>query len=205
MRRIETLIVLLALGFYAWFLHRFGWADVLHYVRVAGWGLLLTVALEADRAPGQHARMAGDDRALPPPARFGPIVRGADRRRSCRLRNSVGAARRPVRDGDDGAAQAAHGRRIGDGGSRGAGRDAGPGGVHHRRDADGAALRGPVPSSAVAGAGRPRTRDRTGRGLSSTSRPNAHSRICGARRRIWTSLVSPTTRCATRPPKPMRC
>jgi len=46
MRRIETLIVLLALGFYAWFLHRFGWADVLHYVRVAGWGLLLTVALE---------------------------------------------------------------------------------------------------------------------------------------------------------------
>src|SRR5260370_42300447 len=47
MRRIETLIVLLALGFYAWFLHRFGWADVLHYVRVAGWGLVLTVALEA--------------------------------------------------------------------------------------------------------------------------------------------------------------
>ena len=47
MRRIETLIVLLALGFYAWFLHRFGWADVLHYVRVAGWGLMLTVALEA--------------------------------------------------------------------------------------------------------------------------------------------------------------
>jgi uncharacterized membrane protein YbhN (UPF0104 family) len=47
MRRIETSIVLLALGFYVWFLHRFGWADVLHYVRVAGWGLLLTVALEA--------------------------------------------------------------------------------------------------------------------------------------------------------------
>ena len=47
MRRVETLIVLLALGFYAWFLHRFGWVDVLHYVRVAGWGLMLTVALEA--------------------------------------------------------------------------------------------------------------------------------------------------------------
>ena len=47
MRRIETLIVLLALGFYAWFLHRFGWTDVLHYVRAAGWGLVLTVALEA--------------------------------------------------------------------------------------------------------------------------------------------------------------
>src|SRR5208283_2016672 len=47
MRRIESLIVLLALGFYAWFLRRFGWADVLHYVRVAGWGLVLTVSLEA--------------------------------------------------------------------------------------------------------------------------------------------------------------
>jgi len=47
MRRIETLIVLLALGFYAWFLRRFGWADVLHYVWMAGWGLLLTVSLEA--------------------------------------------------------------------------------------------------------------------------------------------------------------
>lgn len=47
MRRIETLIVLLALGFYAWFLRHFGWTDVLHYVRVAGWGLMLTVSLEA--------------------------------------------------------------------------------------------------------------------------------------------------------------
>src|ERR1700676_5548644 len=47
MRRIETLIVLLALGFYAWFLRRFGWADVLHYVWMAGWGLVLTVSLEA--------------------------------------------------------------------------------------------------------------------------------------------------------------
>jgi uncharacterized membrane protein YbhN (UPF0104 family) len=46
MRRIETLIVLLALGFYAWFLRRFGWADVLHYVWMAGWGLVLTVSLE---------------------------------------------------------------------------------------------------------------------------------------------------------------
>ena len=47
MRRIETLIILLALAFYAWFLRRFGWNDVLHYVCVAGWGLMLTVALEA--------------------------------------------------------------------------------------------------------------------------------------------------------------
>ena len=46
MRRIETLIVLLALGFYAWFLRHFGWTDVLHYARLAGWGLLLTIALE---------------------------------------------------------------------------------------------------------------------------------------------------------------
>lgn len=47
MRRVETLIVLLALGFYAWFLRRFGWTDVWHYVRLAGWGLVLTVTLEA--------------------------------------------------------------------------------------------------------------------------------------------------------------
>jgi uncharacterized membrane protein YbhN (UPF0104 family) len=46
MRRVETLIVLLALGFYAWFLRRFGWADVFHYIRLAGWGLVLTVSLE---------------------------------------------------------------------------------------------------------------------------------------------------------------
>jgi uncharacterized membrane protein YbhN (UPF0104 family) len=46
MRRVETLIVLLALGFYAWFLRHFGWSDVLHYVRVAGWGLVLTVSME---------------------------------------------------------------------------------------------------------------------------------------------------------------
>lgn len=46
MRRLETVIVLLALGFYVWFLHRFGWTDILHYIRLAGWGLALTVTLE---------------------------------------------------------------------------------------------------------------------------------------------------------------
>lgn len=47
MRRIETLIILLALGFYVWFLHRFGARDVWHYVQLAGWGLGLTIALES--------------------------------------------------------------------------------------------------------------------------------------------------------------
>lgn len=47
MRRLETLIILLALGFYVWFLHRFGLGRVLSYVRLAGWGLALTIALEA--------------------------------------------------------------------------------------------------------------------------------------------------------------
>ena len=46
MRRVETLIILLALGFYIWFLRHFGWNDVLGYVRLAGWGLILTIALE---------------------------------------------------------------------------------------------------------------------------------------------------------------
>ena len=47
MKRLETLIIVVALGFYAWFLRRFGWTDLLHYLRLAGWGLALTVSLEA--------------------------------------------------------------------------------------------------------------------------------------------------------------
>ena len=46
MRRIETLILLLALGFYVWFLRRFGFGEVFSYVRLVGWGLALTIALE---------------------------------------------------------------------------------------------------------------------------------------------------------------
>jgi glycosyltransferase 2 family protein len=47
MRRLETLIILLALGFYVWFLSRFGVIAVLSYVHLAGWGLLFTISLEA--------------------------------------------------------------------------------------------------------------------------------------------------------------
>jgi hypothetical protein len=47
MKRLETLIILLALGFYVWFLKRFGFAQVLDYVRLVGWGLGFTIALEA--------------------------------------------------------------------------------------------------------------------------------------------------------------
>ena len=47
MRRLETVIVILALAFYAWFLSRFGTREVLGYVRLAGWGLALTISLEA--------------------------------------------------------------------------------------------------------------------------------------------------------------
>lgn len=47
MRRVETLIILLALGFYIWFLRRFGFYDVIHYLRLAGWGLALTISLES--------------------------------------------------------------------------------------------------------------------------------------------------------------
>lgn len=46
MRRVETLIIVLALAFYVWFLRRFGVAHVFDYVRVAGWGLVATIALE---------------------------------------------------------------------------------------------------------------------------------------------------------------
>ena len=47
MRRLETFIILLAVGFYVWFLSRFGFSDVAHYLRYAGWGLVFTVSLEA--------------------------------------------------------------------------------------------------------------------------------------------------------------
>ena len=47
MRRLETLIILLAFGFYVWFLSRFGVTNVLGYVRLAGWGLLFTISLES--------------------------------------------------------------------------------------------------------------------------------------------------------------
>ena len=47
MRRVETLILVLALGFYVWFLRRFGLTELISYLRLAGWGLALTVALES--------------------------------------------------------------------------------------------------------------------------------------------------------------
>ena len=46
MRRIETVIVVLALAFYVWFLSHFGTREVLGYIRLAGWGLILTISLE---------------------------------------------------------------------------------------------------------------------------------------------------------------
>jgi len=53
MRRIETLIIrfetlaiLVALGFYLWFLRRFGVGQIVEYLRLAAWGLSLTIALE---------------------------------------------------------------------------------------------------------------------------------------------------------------
>jgi len=47
MRRVETIIVVLALSFYVWFLSHFGTREVFGYVRLAGWGLALTISLEA--------------------------------------------------------------------------------------------------------------------------------------------------------------
>ena len=47
MRRAETLIIVLALGFYAWLLRHFGFTQVIEYVRLVGWGLAATIALEA--------------------------------------------------------------------------------------------------------------------------------------------------------------
>jgi uncharacterized membrane protein YbhN (UPF0104 family) len=47
MRRAETLIILLGLGFYVWLLRHFGFGQIVEYVRLVGWGLAATIALEA--------------------------------------------------------------------------------------------------------------------------------------------------------------
>jgi glycosyltransferase 2 family protein len=46
MRRVETLLIVLSLAFYAWFLNHFGPAQILSYLRLAGWGVALTISLE---------------------------------------------------------------------------------------------------------------------------------------------------------------
>jgi uncharacterized membrane protein YbhN (UPF0104 family) len=47
MRRLETIIIVLSLGFYVWFVWHFGPSDMLGYIRLAGWGLVITISLEA--------------------------------------------------------------------------------------------------------------------------------------------------------------
>ncbi|MFZ0887937.1 MAG: lysylphosphatidylglycerol synthase domain-containing protein [Candidatus Binataceae bacterium] len=45
--RFETFAVLVSLGFYIWFLRRFGLGQIYGYLKLAAWGLCLTVALES--------------------------------------------------------------------------------------------------------------------------------------------------------------
>ena len=47
MRRVQTIVILLCLAFYVWFLSHFGARQVLDYIRLAGWGLVLTISLES--------------------------------------------------------------------------------------------------------------------------------------------------------------
>ncbi|MGH7925049.1 MAG: lysylphosphatidylglycerol synthase domain-containing protein [Candidatus Binatus sp.] len=47
MRRVETFFIVIAIAFYAWFLTHYGPGQVLGYVRMAGWGLALTISLES--------------------------------------------------------------------------------------------------------------------------------------------------------------
>jgi len=46
MRRVETFLIIIAIAFYVWFLAHYGPGQVLGYVRLVGWGLALTIALE---------------------------------------------------------------------------------------------------------------------------------------------------------------
>lgn len=47
MKHVQTLFILIALGFYVWFLEHFGFAQTYKYVLMAGWGLVLTISLES--------------------------------------------------------------------------------------------------------------------------------------------------------------
>src|SRR5271157_1443227 len=47
MRHVETFFIVIAIAFYAWFLTHYGPGQVIGYVRMAGWGLALTISLEA--------------------------------------------------------------------------------------------------------------------------------------------------------------
>jgi uncharacterized membrane protein YbhN (UPF0104 family) len=73
MRRLETSIILLALGFYVWFLSRFGLLDVLKYVRCAGWGLAFTISLEAVARIANTLGWRLTITQCPPDLRFGEL------------------------------------------------------------------------------------------------------------------------------------
>lgn len=47
MRRVETFFIAVAFAFYVWFLSHYGMGQVFGYVRMAGWGLAVTITLEA--------------------------------------------------------------------------------------------------------------------------------------------------------------
>jgi glycosyltransferase 2 family protein len=47
MRRVETFFIAIAIAFYVWFLTHFGAGQVLGYIKMVGWGLALTISLEA--------------------------------------------------------------------------------------------------------------------------------------------------------------
>ena len=47
MRRLETIFIVLGLLFYGWLVHSLGLHSVYHHLKLVGWGLGLTIALEA--------------------------------------------------------------------------------------------------------------------------------------------------------------
>ncbi len=47
MRRVETILIVLSIAFYVWFIAHFGPSKIFSYLRIAGWGLALTISLEA--------------------------------------------------------------------------------------------------------------------------------------------------------------
>jgi glycosyltransferase 2 family protein len=71
--RFETLAVLAALGFYVWFLRRIGLSEVVGYLRLAAWGLVLTVSLESVSRVANTLGWRVTIAKRPPGLRFGQL------------------------------------------------------------------------------------------------------------------------------------
>ena len=122
MRRVETFFIVIAIAFYAWFLTHYGPRPGDRLRADGGMGPGGDDFARGALPNREYARLAGHDRGLSARAQVHRTVRGANWRRGGRLRDAVGAAGRPIRDGGGCARETAHADRARDGRRRVAGR-----------------------------------------------------------------------------------